>query len=74
MMALLKNTWRLSTMNDTQQTQPTDTEMLDWMISKMANLNGIHGYFWISHQGFVSERAPTPRQTIAAEMMKYVTK
>ena len=53
---------------NTQQTQPTDTEMLDWIM-----LNGVYvsefGEKWIIDDSF-DELYDTPRQAIAAEMMK----
>jgi hypothetical protein len=52
-------------MNDTQHT-PTDTEILDWVISKLQNRNALHGYFWIPYEKY----GQTPRAAIESEMMK----
>lgn len=56
----------------TQTTQPTDTEMLDWIIENDASLDLDYGGWQVSHHGTggynLSDYFPTPRQAIAAAM------
>lgn len=54
-----------------QQTQPTDTEMLNWMIE---NATWAADIFYVTHiEGMSDDEYPTARQAIAAEMAKEAT-
>lgn len=60
-------------MSDTQQTQPTDTEMLDWMIERGVSIyTGVKpNYYQVEKSDFwASDVYPTPRAAISAEMAK----
>lgn len=62
-------------MNNT--TQPTDTEMLDWMIKNELSIAKICDVFCVYDAEIDECMQPfhkTPRQAIATEMMKEATK
>lgn len=65
--------------SDTQQTQPTDSQMLDFLIDNGAYINafhvfnGVHCYVIHAHdlkKNWPPEIYDDPRQAIAAEMEK----
>lgn len=65
-----RNRWWLSGWEDcyyNKTTKPTDTEMLDWLIEKFMQNNSRNIYEY-------ERKKQTPRQAIAAEMMKEGTK
>lgn len=57
----------------TTTTQPTDSQMLDFLIKKQSSIyNGDRGGYCIrdEHSYITLDAYPTPRQAIAAEMAK----
>lgn len=58
-------------------TQPTDTEMLDWLVGNNASVfNAVHKFYVYYIPEDISSEigTDTPRQAIAAEIMKEANK